>query len=172
LSALLKLKTILTAILLVFLCISVAYPQSSSEQTKQTKEEKARKRELKRETALNLWRLKKSLEGEIDGFYLRRVALNIWKSNAIDAGNFDQKQYDAFKQQLYEKSVMKSLECFEYFIENQRFNDANMCLQTWKVHSQELGLFDQTKYDELNEKLKDARAKKAEEDKKMHEEKE
>jgi hypothetical protein len=100
------------------------------------------------------------------------VALNIWKSNAIDAGNFDQKQYDAFKQQLYEKSVMKSLECFEYFIENQRFNDANMCLQTWKVHSQELGLFDQTKYDELNEKLKDARAKKAEEDKKMHEEKE
>jgi hypothetical protein len=169
LSKLLKLKTILAAILLIFLCISVAYPQSSTEQTK---EEKARKRELKREAALNLWRLKKSLEEEIDGFYLGRVALNIWKSNAIDAGTFDQKQYDEFKQQLYEKSVMRSLECFEYFIEEKRFNDANMCLQTWKIHSQELGLFDQTKYDELNQKLRDARAKKAEEDKKMPEGKE
>ena len=127
---------------------------------------------MKRETALNLWRLKKSLEGEIDGFYLGRVALNIWKSNAIDAGTFDQEQYDEFKQILYEKSVMKSLECFEYFIEKQRFHDANMCLQTWKIHSQEIGLFDQTIYDELNEKLSDARAKKAEEDKKMSEGKE
>ena len=81
-------------------------------------------------------------------------------------------QYDEFKQILYEKSVMKSLECFEYFIEKQRFHDANMCLQTWKIHSQEIGLFDQTIYDELNEKLSDARAKKAEEDKKMSEGKE
>lgn len=167
LSKLLKLKTILTAILLIFLCISVAYAQSSTEQTK---EEKARKRELKQEAALNLWRLKKSIEKE--GFYAGRVALNIWKSNAIDAGTFDQKQYDEFKQQLYDKSVMKSLECFEYFIEEQRFHDANMCLQTWKVHSQEIGLFDQTKYDELYEKLRDARAKKAEENKKMPEGKE
>jgi hypothetical protein len=166
LSKLVKLKTILTAILLIFLFISVANPQSSTEQTK---EEKARKRELKRETALNLWRLKKSLEEGIDGFYAGRVALNIWKSNAIDAGTFDQKQYDEFKQKLYERSVMKSLECFEYFIEKQKFHDANMCLQTWKIHSQELELFDQTKYDELNQKLSDAKAKKAEEDKKMHE---
>ena len=168
-SRLLKLKTILAAILLIFLCISVAFPQSSTEQTK---EEKARKRELKKEAALNLWRLKKSLEEEKDGFYAGRVALNIWKSNAIDAGTFDQKQYDEFKQQLYEKSVMKSLECFEYFIEEQKFHDANMCLQTWKVHSQEIGLFDQTKYDELYEKLSDARARKAEEDKKKPEDKE
>ena len=162
----------MTAILMIVLCISVAYPQSNSKQTEQTKEEKARKRELKRETALNLWRLKKSLEEDIDGFYLRRVALNIWKSNAIDAGTFDQKQYDEFKQIVYEKSVIKSMECFEYFIEEQRFYDANLCLQTWKIHSEELEIFDQTKYDELKEILSDAKAKKAEEDKKMHEEKE
>ena len=53
-----KIRAILTAILLVFLCIAVAYPQSSTEQTK---EEKARKRALKREAALSLWRLKQSL---------------------------------------------------------------------------------------------------------------
>ena len=169
LSKLLKLNTILAAILLIFLSISVAYPQSSTEQTK---EEKARKRALRKEAALNLWRLKKSLEEGKDGFYAGRVALNIWKSNAIDAGTFDQKQYDEFKKQLYEKSVLKSLECFEYFIQEQRFNDANMCLQTWKVHSQEIGFFDQTKYDELNQILSDAKVKKAEADKKMHEGKE
>ena len=164
---LLKLKTIAATGLLLFLFVSFAYPQSN---TDLSKAEKARKRELKREAALNLWRLKKSIEK--DGFYAARVALNIWRSNAIDAGTFDQTQYDEFKKQLYEKSVMKTLECVEYLLEEKDFYNANMCLQTWKVHSQELGIFDQTKYDELIEKLSDARAKKAEEGKKMHEEKE
>ena len=161
LSKFLNLKTIAAAALVLFLCVSFAYPQSTTEQTK---EEKARKRELKREAALNLWRLKKSIEE--DGFYAARVALNIWRSNAIDAGTFDQAQYDEFKKQLYEKSVTKTLECFELFLEEQDFHNANLCLQTWKVHSQEIGIFDQTKYDALKESLSAARAKKAEEDKK------
>ena len=162
----LKLRTITAAGLLLFLFTAVAYPQSSNEQSK---EEKARKRELKQEAALNLWRLKKSIEE--DEFYAARVALNVWRSNAIDAGNFDQGQYDEFKQQLYEKSVMRSLECFEYFLAEQYFHDANMCLQTWKVHSQEIGLFDEDRFEALKERLKMARAKKAEEDKKLAEEK-
>lgn len=162
---LLKLKTIITASLLLFLLVSVAYPQSSNEQSK---EEKARKRELKQEAALNLWRLKKSIEE--DAFYAGRVALNVWRSNAIDAGTFDQAQYDEFKQQLYEKSVMRSLECFEYYLAEQYFHDANMCLQTWKVHSQEIGLFDEDRFEALKERLKIARVKKAEEDKKKAEE--
>ena len=163
-SRLLKLKTIATAGLLLLLLVSFAYPQSSTEQSK---DEKARKQELKREAALNLWRLKKSIEK--DAFYAARVALNIWRSNAIDAGTFDQTQYDEFKKQLYEKSVMRSLECFDHFLAEQYFHDANMCLQTWKVHSQEIGLFDQEQYEALQERLKTARAKKAEEDKKLAE---
>ena len=161
-----KLKSIAAVSLLLFLCVSVAYPQSSNEQSK---EEKARKRELKQEAALNLWRLKNSIDE--DAFYAARVALNVWRSNAIDAGTFDQAQYDEFKQQLYEKSVMRSLECFEYFLAEQYFHDANMCLQTWKVHSQEIGLFDEDRFEELKERLKLARAQKAEEDKKRAEEK-
>ena len=162
----LKLKTIAAAGLLLFLFASVTYPQSSNEQSK---EEKARKQELKREAALNLWRLKKSIEN--DAFYAGRVALNVWRSNAIDAGTFDQAQYDEFKKQLYEKSVTRSLECFDYFLAEQYFHDANMCLQTWKVHSQEIGLFDQEQYEALKERLKTARAKRAEEDKKQAENK-
>ncbi len=163
---LIKLKILAAASLLLFLFTSVVYPQSNNEQSKA---EKARKRELKQEAALNLWRLKKSIEE--DAFYAARVALNVWRSNAIDAGTFDQDQYDEFKQQMYEKSVMRSLECFEYFLAQQYFHDANMCLQTWKVHSQEIGLFDEDRYEELKERLKLARAQKAEEDKKRAEEK-
>ncbi len=153
--------------MLILLFIAVAYPQSSD---KQTQDEKERKRELKKEAALDLWRLKKSIEE--DGFYAARVALNIWRSTAIDADTFDQNQYDEFKKQLYEKSVKNSLQCFETLLEEPSFHDANMCLQTWKVHSQEIGVFDQTKYEELREKLNNARAKKAEENKRNIEEKE
>jgi len=153
------LKAITAAALIFFFLLTAGYPQSNDEQSKK---EKARKQELKQEAALNLWRLKQSIEN--DEFYAARVALNVWRSNAIDAGTFDQAQYDEFKKQLYEKSVTRSLHCFEYFLTEQYFHDANMCLQTWKVHSQEIGLFDEERYESLKERLKDARAKKAEED--------
>ena len=166
-SKFIKLKTIAAAGLLLFLCVSLAYPQSN---TDQSKAEKARKRELKREAALNLWRLKKSVEK--DGFYAARVALNIWRSTAVDAGTFDQVKYDQFKKQLYEKSVMQTLECFNLFLEETDFQNANMCLQTWKVHSQELGVFDPTKYEALKERLSAARAKKEEENKRLSEDEE
>lgn len=160
----LKLKLIAVTILLIFLFMPFAHPQSSTEQSQ---EEKARKRELKREAALNLWRLKKSIEEE--GFYAARVALNIWRSNAMDAGTFDQTKYDEFKKQMYEKSVNNSLQCFEFYLEELSFHDANMCLQTWKVHSQEIGIFDQTQYEELQEKLDKARTEKNLEQEKIKE---
>ena len=167
LSKLLKLKTIAAVGMLLFLCVSFSYAQASTEQSK---EEKARKRELKRDAALNLWRLKKSIEEE--GFYASRVALNIWRSTAIDAGTFDQTKYDELKKQMYEKSVENSLLCFEYYIAETSFHDAFMCLQTWKIHSQEIGFFDPEKYEALKDKLKDARAQKAEMEKKQSEDKE
>ena len=166
-SKLLKLIAIATAGMLMFLCVSLAYAQASTEQTK---EEKARKRELKRDAALNLWRLKKSIEEE--GFYASRVALNIWRSTAIDAGTFDQAKFDELKRQVYEKSVKNSLQCFEYYLGKTSFHDAFMCLQTWKTHSQEIGVYDEAKYEALRDKLKDARTQKAEAEKKQPQDKE
>ena len=52
-------------------------------------------KELEREAALNLWRLKKSIEE--DGFYNAHIILNVWRSTALDAGTFDQKVYDEFR---------------------------------------------------------------------------
>ena len=151
----LNLKTIAATILLVLLYTFYAYSQSSTEPSQ---EEKARKRDLQNEAALNLFRLKKSIEEE--NFYAARVALNIWRSTAMAAGTFDPVQYDAFKKQLYEKSVNYSLQCFSFFLEQESFHDANMCLQTWKIHSQEIGIFDQTAYEELQDKLNKARTAK------------
>jgi hypothetical protein len=126
----------------------------------QTKEEKARQRMLDLETANALWRLKAALKD--DGFYSGRVRLNVWRAAAIDAGKFDPQQYEEFKQQLYEKSVNDSLKCFEYYIELGSRHDANMCLQTWKMHAKEIERFDESTYQELVQRLNSLKEKKSE----------
>jgi hypothetical protein len=121
-----------------------------------TQEEKARQKMLKFEAANALWRLKHSLEK--DGFYSGRIRLNVWRATATEAGTFDQAQYDEFKKQLYEKSINDSMKCYEEFILDENFYDANICLQIWRMHSKELGTYDKEKYDSLRERLKQARA--------------
>ena len=117
----------------------------------QTKEEKERQRMLNLEAANALWRLKRALEKE--GFYAGRVRLNVWRAAAMDAGKFDPQKYEEFKQQLYQKSVNDALKCFEFYIEQNSPHDAKMCLQTWKVHAQEIDRFDEDTYSELVEWL-------------------
>lgn len=108
---------------------------------------------LNREAANAFWRLQKALKEE--GFYSGRVRLNVWRAAAMDAGKFDPQKYEEFKKQLYEKSVDDSLRCFEYFIEQNSHHDANMCLQTWKMHAKEIGIFDESTYQELVKRLND-----------------
>lgn len=107
-------------------------------------------------TAANnsLWRLKRTMEK--DGYYSARVALNVWRSNAIDAGVFDQTQYDDFKKQIYGKSIRSNLQCYEQSIQNENFTDARICLFTWKAHAEELDVFDQDRYEKMKKKLKEA----------------
>lgn len=124
-----------------------------------SQEEKARQKMLKIEAANAFWRLKHSLEK--DAFYNTRIRLNVWRSTATEAGTFDQAQYDQFKQQLYEKSVNDSMKCYEEFIFEENFYGANICLQTWRMHSKELGTYDKKKYEALKERLTQARAEKA-----------
>ena len=113
---------------------------------------------LKLEAANAFWRLKHSLEK--DAFYSTRVRLNVWRSTSMEAGTFDQAKYDEFKQQLYENSVNDSMKCYEGFILEENFYDANICLQTWRMHSKELGTYDKEEYEALKERLKQARAAK------------
>jgi hypothetical protein len=150
--------TMTAALLSVLLLVSLANPQ---DETEKNLDQKAKQRLLKREAANALYRLKLRLEKE--GFYSGRVALNVWRSTAIDAGTFDQEKYNEFKKQLYEKSVNDSLKCFEEFIQEENYYDSNVCLQTWRMHSKELGTYDQTEYEALKKTLTDARTAKASE---------
>lgn len=109
---------------------------------------------LKQATYNSLWRLKRAIER--DGYYSARIALNVWRSNAVDAGMFDQDQYDQFKQQIYEKAIQNSLTCFERSLEIQNLHDANMCLHIYKIRSQEIDQFDPVKYAEMKSQLASA----------------
>ena len=151
-----KYLNITAALLLVLFLAPLAIPQ---DKTEQRPDEKARQQMLEREAANALRRLKRSMEK--DGFYSGHVALNIWRSTAMDAGIFNEAQYDEFKTQLYEKSVNDSLRCFEEFLLEEDFYNANFCLQTWRMHSKELGTYDQDEYEVFKTELEDAKAAKA-----------
>jgi hypothetical protein len=151
-----KYLNITAALLLVLLLAPCAIPQ---DKTEQRPDEKARQQMLEREAANALRRLKRSMEK--DGFYSGHVALNIWRSTAMDAGTFDEAQYDEFKTQLYEKSVNDSLRCYEEYLLEEDFYNANFCLQSWRMHSKELGTYDQAEYEVFKTQLEDARAAKA-----------
>ena len=153
-----KTFVLLRSITALVLLLVVAAPSvvAAQDSAKQVQDEKARQRLLKREAVNALWRLKRALEK--DGFYSARVALNVWRSAAMDAGTFDQAKYDAFKKQLYEKSVHDSLRCFEEFLLAEDFYNANFCLQTWRMHARELGTYREEKYEALKKKLADAKA--------------
>jgi len=151
-----KTLIIATAFLALILLTSLTFGEDKQSPSQ---EEKARQKMIEMEAANAFWRLKNSLAK--DAFYNTRIRLNIWRSTAMDAGTFDQAQYDEFKQQLYEKSVNDSMKCYEDFIFEENYYDANICLQTWRMHSKELGTYDKDKYEALKERLKQARAEKA-----------
>ena len=111
-----------------------------------------RQKILERYARESLIRLKRHIKS--DGFYNARVALNIWKSNAIDAGIYDEAQYTAFKQQIYMKSINENLMWFDIFLNLKNYADARICLQLWRLHSEEIGVFDPLQYEELKKKLK------------------
>jgi hypothetical protein len=134
--------------------------EGSTAIAEQTREEKARQRMLNQEAANALWRLQHALKKE--GFYSGRVRLNVWRAAAIDAGKFDPQKYEEFKVQLYEKSINESLKCFEYYLEQGDHHDADMCLQTWKMHAKEINRFDESTYQELAERLNRLKEKPAE----------
>ena len=152
-----KFWAIAICFLMVFTLVQIPESIATAEQTK---EEKARQKMLNREAVNALWRLKKALKE--DGFYSGRVRLNVWRVAAIEAGKFDPQKYEEFKKQLYEKSVNASLKCFEYFLEQHSHHDANMCLQTWKMHAKEINMFDEPTYQELVKRLNSLKEQQAE----------
>ena len=111
----------------------------------------ARQKELDRDAAINLSLAKKSIQD--DAFYNARVALNVWKLSALDAGNFDLKLYEDLRQQLYEKSIRENLRCIDVAVAQRDAPEANMCLKIYRLHSQEINTFDPRRYEELKTRV-------------------
>jgi len=140
------------------LAIALVLPVKAYGETEQVEDDKARQKLLRRTANISLWRLKVVIER--DGFYSARGALNIWRSNAKDAGTFDQNKFDEFKKQIYEKSVNSNLKCIEKCLMNENYTDAKICLYWWKTHSQVLDTFDPVKHDELKKLIEEGKEKK------------
>ena len=141
-------KVIVLAVTLF--CLDVCTPLYGAEES----DTKIIRKQLKQAAYGSLMRLNRAIEK--NGFYRASVALNVWRSNAIDAGMFDQTKYDAFKKQIYEKSIENSLKCIDTSLENQNFTDAKICLHAWKLRTQALGTFNQEYYDQIKERLASA----------------
>jgi hypothetical protein len=111
----------------------------------------ARQKELERDASANLSLAKKSIQE--DAFYNARVALNVWKVSAGEAGTFDRKVYEELKKQLYDKSIKDNLRCIESAIAQRDFPEANLCLKIYRLHAAEIGAFDVRRYDELKSRI-------------------
>jgi hypothetical protein len=135
-------------VLLVSSFIFVPVSAAAEKKEKKTAEQKL----LERSAGRSLYRLKSAIKK--DGYYSARVSLNIWRMNAIDAGIFDQDQYNAFKEQIYIKSIAENLKWFDLFVNLKSIRDARKCLRLWRLHSQEIGLYDEEKYQEMKDRLK------------------
>ena len=120
--------------------------------------DQAQSEELKKEAALNLYRLKRSIEK--DGYYNARIALNIWRSTALSAGTFDQTLYDQLKQQLYQKAMADSMSCYQYFVQQNDYSNAKTCMLIWRSHAKEIDRYDPEAYQKFSEGLEKLKRKK------------
>ena len=135
----------------VAVLVMIFYPMAAGATDKQPEETEQQKL-VKRQATLSLNRLKLAVKS--DGFYNCRVALNVWKMNAKEAGTFDPELYDKFKKQIYEKSLNENLKWFEIFLSLKNYYDARICLQLWRMHAREMGVYDEAQYEEFKKKLK------------------
>lgn len=119
--------------------------------------DQAGKEALKKEAALNLFRLNRSIEK--DGFYSARIALNIWRSTSIAAGTFDQPLYDKLKTQMYEKAMTDSIGCYQYFVQLKDYKNAKTCMLIWRSHAREIDRYDPAAYQKLLEGLEKLKKK-------------
>ena len=151
------LAPVVAAVLLAWAGAALGQPQAPPRPATPLSPEIQRQRELERDSAVNLSLAKKSIQD--DAFYNAKVALNVWKSSSVDAGNFDQKLYDDLRKQLYDKSLRDNLRCIELSITHRDFQDANQCLRIYRLHATEIGSFDPKRYEDLRERVNAIRKK-------------
>lgn len=145
------------ALLLVVLAAPDVGGQAAKPAAPVLQPDAVRQRDLERDAAINLSLAKKSIQE--DAFYNAKVALNVWKISAIEAGNFDRKLYEDLRKQLYEKSIRDNLRCIDVAVAHRDAVDANFCLKIYRLHSQEINAFDPKRYEDLRARVNGIRKK-------------
>jgi len=131
------------ALILALLAASDVNGQAPKPAVPAVQPEVARQRELERDAAVNLSLAKKSIQE--DAFYNAKVALNVWRLSALDAGNFDRKLFEDLRRQLYEKSIRDNLRCIDIAVARHDASEANLCLRIYRLHAQEINAFEPTR---------------------------
>jgi hypothetical protein len=145
------------ALLLVVLPAADAGCQAAKPAVPAVQSDATRQRDLERDAAINLSLAKKSIQD--DAFYNAKVALNVWKLSAVEAGNFDRKLYEDLRKQLYEKSIRDNLRCIDVAVARRDTPDANLCLKIYRLHAQEINVFDPKRYEDLRARVNGIRKK-------------
>ncbi len=150
------------ALLVAVLCLLAGTSPAAATGGKKNEKSDPHQKALLRQAKASLMRLERAIKK--DGFYSARAALNIWRSNAIDAGTFDQALYDSFKKRIYQASIAANRGYFEDYLARNNFYEARICLEIWRLHSEEIGVYDEEVYKRLNKRLNQAIARKKAED--------
>ena len=150
---------ILSNIILSLMIVCLILP-AVSEVKAETKPWQTEKQSLKIARD-SLKRLEKAIKK--DEFYSARCALNIWRSNAQDAGIFDPVQYDDFKKQIYQKSIGSILYWLRICINKGWIREADFWLRVYTVRSAAIDVFDQARYDRTEAEIKAKKKQIAEE---------
>lgn len=82
------------------------------------------------------------------GFYCANIELNIWKNLSQRVGTFDEELFMDLQTQLYGSSMMHMEKWFAYYLKKGYYNDAQKCLQTWRLHALAINKFDEELYAE------------------------
>jgi hypothetical protein len=155
-----SLKSFQTAALMLLVFVLAASPaigQEAKPPASVVTPDTVRQKELERDSAVNLSLAKKSIQE--DAFYNAKVALNVWKISASEAGNFDSKLYEDLRKQLYEKSIRENLRCIEVSIAHRDPVNANLCLKIYRAHAQAINTLDPARYEDLRTRVAGIRKK-------------
>lgn len=90
-----------------------------------------------------------------NGFYCAIIELNIWANLSQRGGTYNEELHNELKNELYGSSMMHMDKWFNYYIKKGYYNDAQKCLQTWRLHAIAINQFDEELY---NQKTTDLEA--------------
>lgn len=101
-------------------------------------------KDIKLEAERSLTRARTAIKKS--GFYCANIELNIWKNLSQRVDTFDEELFNELQNELYSSSMMHMEKWFAYYVKKGYYNDAQKCLQTWRLHAMAINKFNEELY--------------------------